>query len=104
MKTPQLHPFWNRVKILIQSQKVNQKEIASQVGVNYSTFRYWICYGLLPDMETATDIADALGVSLEYLIRGAGEQPAEVCKNEVRSRKMPAKAMTRLSGYTLRSS
>jgi len=36
--------------------------------------KHWICYGILPDVVTASGIADALGVSLEFLVKGVDEQ------------------------------
>ena len=63
-------PFWEQVKKLIRTHKISQKELASRIGIKYSSLRFWICYGFYPDVKTAHDIAIVLGVSIEYLLTG----------------------------------
>jgi transcriptional regulator with XRE-family HTH domain len=66
----QKDPFWGRVKILIRAHKISREKFAAYIGISYDTFRNWIRYNRLPDIYTACDIADALGVSVDYLARG----------------------------------
>ena len=80
MITPYKLPFWERVKSLLRAQKITQKELAALVNIKYSTMRFWLCYGYFPDVNTACNIASALGVSVEYLTKGAKHKPAR--KNE----------------------
>ena len=77
MRTPVKLPFWERVKKHIKTHKISQRNFAAYVGIPFGTFRDWLCYGMYPDIRSASNIAEALGVSLEYLIRGADGQAAE---------------------------
>ena len=70
MRIPKKLPFWERVKALQRTQKITQKELAALVELKYSTLKFWVCYGFLPDVDTACNIADVLGVSVEYLAKG----------------------------------
>jgi len=76
MRVPTEHPFWNRVKKILRAHKISQIKFAANLGIHYSTLKYWICYGLLPEIETAFSIADALGVSIDYLVRGTDDKIA----------------------------
>jgi transcriptional regulator with XRE-family HTH domain len=93
MRTTKQLPFWERAKILIRAHKISQEKFAAYVGVNLSTLKYWICYGLLPDVEIAINIADALGVSVEFLVRGTDGKSLENRKAETLLRKNAAKAI-----------
>jgi len=70
MRRPLKIPFWERVKFIIRAQKITQREFAARIKLKYSTMKFWMCYGLSPDADTACDIADALGVPVEYLVKG----------------------------------
>jgi len=74
MRSPKDNPFWKRTKELLRQQKISQKNFTDSIGMNYSTFRFWSCYGYLPDIRTAYDIATTLGVSMEYLLTGIERQ------------------------------
>jgi len=63
--------FWERTYKLIKALKISQEKFAHLVGINYNTFRCWKYNNRMPDAESACDIADALDVSVEYLVRGA---------------------------------
>jgi transcriptional regulator with XRE-family HTH domain len=69
MKYPK-NSFWGRVKILMKAHKISQEKFAAYIGVNFCTFRDWLRYNRMPDIYTAYDIADALGVSIDCLVRG----------------------------------
>jgi len=83
-------PFWERVKKLLRSQKLSQKDFACLRGINYSSFRYWMCYGLYPDAKTAYDMAISLGVSLEYLLTGIDGNALKIREQEILARKSAA--------------
>jgi len=70
MRTPVKTEFWERVKALLKTKKITQKELAGKIDLKYSTLKFWLCYGYFPDVETACDIASTLGVTVEYLARG----------------------------------
>jgi transcriptional regulator with XRE-family HTH domain len=97
MRIPKQLPFWERAKILIRAHKISQEKFAAYVGVSFGTFKHWICYGLLPDVETAVNIADALGVSVEFLVRGTGGKSLENRKEEAFIRKTAARAIKEMA-------
>jgi len=80
MRAPNKTAFWERVKTLLKARKIPQNELAVLIGLKYSTLKFWICYGYSPDIDTACDIAELLGVTVEYLVRGIeakrGKRPA----------------------------
>jgi len=59
-----------RTESLIKAHKISQEKFARMTGINYNTFRCWKYNNRIPDAESGCDIADALGVSVEYLVRG----------------------------------
>ena len=62
--------FWERVKNLITAHKINQIQFAAHIGMSVNTFRGWLHYRRIPDLQTALNISDALGVSIYYLVYG----------------------------------
>lgn len=70
MRTPVNEPFWDRIKQLLKEQKLSQEKFAGRIGICYGTLKHWICYGLIPDIITGLEIADVLGVTVEYLVTG----------------------------------
>ena len=62
--------FWSRVKRQLKAHKITQVQFAKYVGMSPGTLRGWIHYNRIPDAATACDIADALGVTVEYLVKG----------------------------------
>ena len=64
--------FKDRLREDIEYKGLMVKEIASQVGISNSTFLSYIdARAVLPNVETAVKIAQALGVSVEYLVTGS---------------------------------
>ena len=66
---------------------MRQDQFAGLIGVPVSTFLGWIHYDRIPDARTACDMATALGVSVEYLIRGADRENVKLRLNELKMRK-----------------
>ena len=62
--------FWARVKRLMKSHKISQKNFALYTGIPIRTFWGWIHRNCIPDASRACAIAEALGVTVEYLVRG----------------------------------
>lgn len=81
-------PFWARVKSLIKAHKITQRKFAEYAGINFYTFRNWIYYGVLPDVNSAYLIASALGVSIEYLVTGIDGKAAEKRERDTLKRKI----------------
>jgi transcriptional regulator with XRE-family HTH domain len=62
--------FWSRVKEELKAHRYSQKNLAEYTGIALQTLRGWIHHGRIPDAVTACRIAEALGVTVEYLVRG----------------------------------
>lgn len=59
--------FWQRVNRLIKEKKIKQETLCSEIGINIGTLRNWICRDVYPRVDEALNIANCLGVSIEYL-------------------------------------
>ena len=70
MRVIEPYIFWDNVKKLIRVHKMSQEKLAAVIEVSYGTLKHWMCYGLLPDIETAFNIADVFGVTVESLVMG----------------------------------
>ena len=97
MRTSNVDPFWERVKRLIRAHKISQKKFASYINMSYDTLRSWLKFNRIPDVYTACDIADALGVSMEYLVRGTDGKAAEGRERQVIKRKTAAADIKKLA-------
>jgi transcriptional regulator with XRE-family HTH domain len=86
-------PFWQRTKGLLRVRKITQEQFAVSINLHYATFRSWIRRGLLPDADTTLGIANALGVSVGYLINGIDETRAEKQRRERSARKTTSAKM-----------
>lgn len=62
--------FWQNVKTLIKNKNTKQQAVADIAGISLLTMRGWITHDRLPDVVSAFKIAQALGVSVEYLVTG----------------------------------
>ena len=65
--------FWTRAKALMKAHKISQKKFAEYIEVPTDTFLGWIKHNRIPDAITACLIAEALGVTVEYLVRGTDD-------------------------------
>lgn len=57
---------------------LSQSELADRVGISYAQIGRYETKGAQPPAKTLTDIADALGVSPDFLLYGSAEQKANV--------------------------
>ena len=69
--------FWNRVKQLIKSNNTTQRGLSETIGLSARTLEIKIGRKSAPDVFEAYKIAQALGVSVEYLVTGSDTNPAE---------------------------
>lgn len=69
--------FWNRVKELMASQGILQKDMAEAAGVSIGSFKNWLCRNILPDCVKAVKIANKLGTTVEYLVTGNSDNFTE---------------------------
>jgi len=90
MRISEADPFWERAIKLMRAHKISQEKFAVYIGINHNTLKSWIHFSRIPDAYTASDIADALGVSVEYLVKGVDGQAAGEREKETLVRKNAA--------------
>ena len=59
-----------RIANLRTKNNITQAELAEKLGVTYQAVSKWETGSGYPDITMLPDIADAFGVSLDYLLRG----------------------------------
>jgi len=89
--------FWTRVKQEIKAHRYSQKKLAENLGVPMQTLWGWIHYNRIPDAVTVCQIAETLGVTVEYLIRGNDDINADDKMLRTRARKITAKEIQKLA-------
>ena len=89
--------FWIRVKRLIRAHKISQAKFAEYIGLTARTFWGWIYHDRIPDAATACSIAEALGVTVEYLVRGNDDINAEDKMHRTFNRKNTAAHIEKLA-------
>jgi len=77
--------LWNRVKRLVKKKGVTQNAAALACGISPNTLRGMMAKRIVPTAFHAYIIAQYLGVSLEYLIKGRGNDKASKATEEVLS-------------------
>ena len=65
--------FWERANSLIKSGKTTQRALSKECGFTERRIETLVSTGRLPDAIEAYRIAQALGVTVEYLV--SGEHP-----------------------------
>ncbi|PIQ46867.1 MAG: transcriptional regulator [Cytophagales bacterium CG12_big_fil_rev_8_21_14_0_65_40_12] len=68
----------DRIKGKRKELNMSQSELADRVGISYAQIGRYETKGAQPPAKTLTDIADALGVSPDFLIYGSAEQKANI--------------------------
>lgn len=66
--------FRTRLAEAMRAKGLIQRDLATRLGVAESTITGWLRYGALPDAEVLFDIPEALGISLDWLLTGRGDQ------------------------------
>ena len=97
MSTKTTDPFWERVKKLMRAHKISQKEFSAYIDVSLPTFKCWIHNNRIPNAYTSCDIAEALGVSVEFLVRGVDGKAMENREKEALIRKTAAAEIKKMS-------
>lgn len=64
--------FWENVESELEYQSMERKRLANEAGFDVSNIGKGIRNGNVPLADTAVRIARVLGVSVEYLVTGAG--------------------------------
>lgn len=62
--------FFERVKVLLKTKNITIKDFIESLDMNYEKYNGLRRYKNLPRADEALKIANALGVSVEYLITG----------------------------------
>jgi transcriptional regulator with XRE-family HTH domain len=62
--------FWKNVNKTLKQQHSNQIELSSKSGIILQTLRGWVSKEILPRVDDAHKIAQALNVTVEYLLTG----------------------------------
>jgi len=88
--------FWKRVKTQIRAHKISQARFAEHIGMNPRTFQGWIYHNRIPDIDTAFQIAAALGVAVEYLVLGQGGKAISIRMRQVKERKIATARITKM--------
>ena len=89
--------FWTRVKLHIKAHRMSRKEFAEYTGIPGRTFESWIRRNCIPDATRACVIAQALGVTVEYLIMGIDDFNAEDRMKRVEERKSATEEIIKLA-------
>ena len=88
--------FWLRVKQLIKAHKLSQEKFADYISVQTRTFWGWIHNHRIPDAITACRMAEALGVTVEYLAMGEDDINARDRMTRTYNRKTAALEIKKL--------
>lgn len=67
----------DRIKDLRRKKNLSQSELADKVGISYAQIGRYETKGSEPPSGTLKKIADALGVSPDFLIYGASDEKAK---------------------------
>ena len=65
--------FWDRIVNELKSRKITQVNFSRLMGISYDRLRNWIYKNYIPDAITACEMAECLGVTVEFLVRGRSE-------------------------------
>ena len=68
--------FYSRVKSEVKTEKGSLQEFIIGLGINHDTYYAQKRVGNLPRADEALKIAQALGVSVEYLVTGKESEAA----------------------------
>jgi transcriptional regulator with XRE-family HTH domain len=65
-----MESFYKRVHIKLIEQERKRSWLLAQTGIRPSTWSSWEKYGRIPPADRALAVAEALGVSIEFLVNG----------------------------------
>ena len=88
--------FWKRVKDLLAKHKTTQGIFAAYIGVSLGTLEGWMYHKRLPKISYSCRIAEALGVTVEYLYRGEEDGSLQKRLKETEERKEAAVKIDKL--------
>lgn len=72
-----MNTLGNRIKLRRKELGLSQSELADKVGISYAQIGRYETKGVQPPAGTLTIIADALGVSPDFLLYGPADEKAK---------------------------
>ena len=72
----------DRIKDLRKQKNLSQSELADKVGISYAQIGRYETKGSQPPAVTLKKIADALGISPDFLIYGTSDEKAKTKLND----------------------
>ena len=97
--------FWVRVVRILERKQWKQKDLALRSGVPQNVISSGICRQANPSVRTAVRIADALGVSVEFLFSGhcpPGDEDLEESLELIRSSRKASEIARQLPYLSLK--
>jgi len=80
----------------MRAHRISQKNFAEYTGIPYRTLIGWMYRNIIPDASRAVLIAEALGTTVEYLVRGTGSVHIEDHMQKTHDRKTAAEEIDKL--------
>lgn len=77
--------FWKRVNKRIKELNITQEALCKDLGINLGTLRQQITHSRYPSVDIAFRFAQALGVSVEYLVTGTESDKKSELIDEIKS-------------------
>ncbi len=74
--------FGERLKKVRQEKGLSQSELGKMVDIHYTQIGRYESKGAKPSSEVLSKIANALGVTSDFLISGSNEEQAEAFLND----------------------
>ena len=72
----QVKEIIDRMEILIAQRRMKKKDFYEKSGISSSLYSQWNTYTTKPSMRLLAQAADALEVSVEYILYGAEKTPS----------------------------
>lgn len=69
--------FWTNTNQLLKQHHTTQDVMCSEINISINTLRGWVSKNVLPRADEAVKIAKFLDTSVEYLVTGNTNSPAE---------------------------
>lgn len=76
--------FMNNVLNELQKNNMTQIELCDAIGISINTFRGWVSKKVQPPVDIAYKISKELNTTVDQLVSGNPEHPAEKKLNEVK--------------------
>lgn len=77
--------FMNNVLNELQKNNMTQIELCDAIGISINTFRGWVSKKVQPPVDVAYKISKELNTTVDQLVSGNPEHPAEKKLTEVKN-------------------